>query len=61
MRNSLFKKHLKFQWNILLRRDQTQEDKFGCFYTVSVYKNYFKKEKYVGESVQDTFKISKFW
>ena len=41
---SLFKKHSKFRWNILLWHDQTQEHEFGCFYTMSVHKNYFKKE-----------------
>ena len=38
MGQSLFKKHLKFskfQWNILLWYDQTQEHEFGCFYTMS--------------------------
>ena len=44
MGQSLFKKHSKFRWNILLWHNQTQEHKFGCFYTMSVHKNYFKKE-----------------
>ena len=30
------------------------------FYTMSVHKNYFKKEKYGTESDYRTFKISKF-
>ena len=30
--------------------DQTQEHKLGCSYTISVHKNYFKKEKYVRDS-----------
>ena len=44
MGQSLFKKHSKFRWNILLWHNQTQEHEFGCFYTMSVHKNYFKKE-----------------
>ena len=44
MGQSLFKKHSKFRWNILLWHNQTQEHEFGCFYTVSVHRNYFKKE-----------------
>ena len=55
-----FKKHSKFQWNILLWHDQTQEHKFWCFYTMSIHKNHFKKQKYGAESVWETFKISKF-
>ena len=48
---SLFKKHSKFQdRNTLLWDGQTQEHEFGCFYTMSVHKNYFKKEKYGTES-----------
>ena len=31
--------------------DQTQKHKLGCFYGMSVHKNYFKKEKYGAESV----------
>ena len=41
---SLFKKHSKFRWNIFLWHNQTQEHEFWCFYTMSVHKNYFKKE-----------------
>ena len=44
MGQSLFKKHSKFRWNILLWHNQTQEHEFGYFYTMSVHKNYFKKE-----------------
>ena len=36
----------KFWWNILLWHDQTQKHEFGCFYTTSVHKNYFKEEKF---------------
>ena len=48
----------QFQWNILLWHDQTQKHEFGYFYTMSVHKNYFKKEKYETESFWETFKIS---
>ena len=44
-----FKKHFlipQFQWNILLWHDQTQKHGFECFYTISIHKNYFKKQKY---------------
>ena len=34
---------LQFQGNILLWHDQTQEHDFGCFYTMSIHKNRFKK------------------
>ena len=40
----------KFRWNLLLWHDQTQKQEFGCFYTISVHKNHFKKEKY-GQSL----------
>ena len=30
--------------------DQAQEYEFYCFYTISVHKNYFEKEKYGTES-----------
>ena len=49
-----FKKLIKFRkiyWNIPLLHDQTQEHEFGCFYRMSVHKNYFKKEKYGTKSV----------
>ena len=31
--------------------DQIQEQKFGYFYTISIRKNHFKKQKYRTESV----------
>ena len=39
MGHSLFNekfKMSKFRWNILLWHGQTQEDKFGCFHTMSI-------------------------
>ena len=36
----------RFRRNILLWHDQTQEHKFGCSYTTSAHKKYFKKRKY---------------
>ena len=41
----------KIYLNISLLHDQTQEHEFGCFYTMSIYKNHFKKQKYGTESV----------
>ena len=37
--------------------EQSQEHEFGCFYTMSVYKNYSTNEKYGTESVKEAFKI----
>ena len=53
MGQSLFKetfKVSKFSWNILLWHDQAQEYEFRRFYTMSVQKNHFKKQKYGIES-----------
>ena len=53
MRHSLFYETLKIsklRWNNLLWHYQTQEHEFGCFYTISVHKNNFKKEKFGAES-----------
>ena len=57
----MFKKHLKFQYfREIFYCGMTRNRKFvqicqkhesGCFYTMSVHKNYFKKEKYGTESV----------
>ena len=49
MGQSLFKKHSKSQnydQIFCLWHDLTQEHEFGCFYSMSAHKNYFKKEKY---------------
>ena len=43
-----------------MRHGQTQEHEFGCFYTMSIHKNRFKKQKYGTKSVQETLKIPKF-
>ena len=47
MGQNLFKKHSKFQ-NLgeifYMLHDQTQEDEFGCFYTISVHNNYLRKK-----------------
>ena len=40
--------------------DQTQEHEFGCFYTMSIHKNHFKKQKYGTESVYETFTFLNF-
>ena len=53
MGQSQFKKHSKFQnfHKYFNGHDQTQEHKVECFYTMSIHKNYFKKQKYGTESV----------
>ena len=63
MRQSLFKKYSRFQnfRNILLWHEKSQAHEYGCFYTMSIRKNHFKKQKYGPESVKETFKISKLW
>ena len=43
---------------LVTSHDQTQKHKFVYFYTMSIHKNFFKKEKYGTESVLETFKIS---
>ena len=35
----------------LLWHDQTHEHEFECFYTMSINKNHFKKQKYVTKFV----------
>ena len=51
MGQSLFKKHSKFQnFDEIFYCGMTRHE-FGCFYTMSVLKNYFRKEKYGTESV----------
>ena len=59
MGQSLFKKHSKLRWNILLWYEQTQEYKFGYFYAMSAHKNHFKKQKYRIQSAKEIFKIPK--
>ena len=41
----------KLYRNISPRHDQAQEQEFGCFYTMPIYKNHLKKQKYGTESV----------
>ena len=53
MQQSLFKKLPKFQnFNEIFQlHDQAQEHEFGCFYTMLIHKNHFRKQIYATESV----------
>ena len=51
---------LKIYWNISLLHVQAQKHKFRCFYTMSLHKNHFKKQKYGTACLRniENFKIS---
>ena len=49
-RNEFFEIH-SFNEIFLLQHEQNKEHEFECFYTMSIHKNRFKKEKYGTESV----------
>ena len=60
MGQSLFKKHSKFRWNILLWYDQTQERKFGYLYRMSAHKFILRNENMEQNLFKKYSKFQKF-